>query len=203
MEVEKEKITVSLTNSKAYRDFRDCKASIDLDVRDEKIPLSHLMLTFPWRDYVVKKIKTPLSRAIANAKRFAEMAPVLVESTTRLKGVFGLLTKDKMLHQNTFCIIDHKAKFLSYETCVHSLKFEGAAYDILIAENEHDPEYRHRFDTEIEWIVEDILSGKWKPRPPGCPVRNWKEPAPYGGEHSIVFKLQKHREEILKLIEGE
>ena len=191
-----------MINSDPEQAFRDGASSFSTDVRNAKVPLFYLMLSFPWRGYVIKKVKAPLQRAIENAKRVAEVAPVLVASTTKLRKVFGNLTKDKMMHPNTLCLIKHKEKFLNYETCHHSLKFEGAAYDIIIAENEHDPEYRHRFDFEIEQIVEDILTGKWKPRPMGCPVRNWNEPAPYGGKYSIIYKLQEHRGEILKLIGG-
>ena len=78
-----------------------------------------------------------------------------------------------------------------------------AGYDIVIAEVEHDKHYRERFDVEIEWIVEDILAGKWEPRYEGCPSKDWNEPAPYGGKYSMVYKLIKHREEILKIIEGD
>uniref|UniRef100_A0A6M3KU77 Uncharacterized protein n=1 Tax=viral metagenome TaxID=1070528 RepID=A0A6M3KU77_9ZZZZ len=158
------------------------------------------MLNFPWRNYVIKKIKAPLENAIKDAKRITEMASALVDAAALLFVKFGAITKGNTLYPNTHCLIEHKARFLAYETNRGKAPLLAAAYDIVAAENEHDNYYQTRLNVEIEFIIEDILAGKWQPRAIGQPHQYWNEPAPYGGEHSIVYKLQKHRGEILKII---
>ena len=179
--------------------MRDGEASIDFEP-EVNVPLAHRMLTFPWRNYVIFKIKAPLQKAIENSKRLIQLTPALLKSAARLKTIFGDITRGNTLYPNTHCLIEHKARFLAYETCVGRVKLMEAGYDIVIAEVEHDKHYRERFDVEIEWIVEDILAGRWDPRCEGQPNKDWNEPAPYGGKYSIIYKLQKHREEILEII---
>lgn len=179
--------------------MRDGEASIDFKPETD-VPLAHRMLSFPLRKYVMTKIKAPLQKAIENSKHLIELAPVLLKSASRLKSTFGDVTARNTNYPNTHCLIEHKARFLSHETCQGRVKMMAAAYTIGIAEVEHDKHYRERFDVEIEWIVEDILAGKWEPRYEGCPSKDWNEPEPYGGKHSIIYKIIVHREEILKIL---
>ena len=199
---EKPKYYHYMGSSNLEQAMRDGEASIDFKP-ETNVPLTHRMLSFPLRNYVIKKIKEPLQKTIENSKRLIELTPALLKSASRLKSMFGDITTGNTNYPNTHCLIEHKARFLAHETCKNRVKLMEAAYDIGIAEIEHDKHYRERFDVEIEWIVEDILAGKWEPRYEGCTSRDWNEPAPYGGKYSIVFKLRKHREEILKIIQEE
>ena len=152
---------------------------------------------------MIHKIKAPLHRAIVNATRLAQIVPALMQAVSRLRLKFGSMEDCLTSDPNTQCLKEHKARFLSYENNKGRSPLFAAVYDIAIAENESDNYYRFRLGAEIEWIVEDILAGKWEPRFEGHPDTHWNEPAPYGGKYSIVYKLQKHRKEILKLIEEE
>lgn len=78
--------------------------------------------------------------------------------------------------------------------------FEAVAR-IGLAEYEHDRFYRDRFQFILEEIIKSILDGDWKPREEGSPKSNlWKEPTPYGGKNSIIYKLNLYGEEIKALI---
>lgn len=182
--------------------LRNMEASIDIDPKE--LPLANCMINFMWVSFVVNKVKAPLQKAILNSKRLIDVIPTVISSASLLKGKFGEITKDKAFQQNAHCLIDHKARFLSYENNPGRASLFSAAYDVTVAEVEHDNYYRERLNVEVEWIIEDILAGKWIGRVEGTPAKKyWNEPAPYGGKYSIISKLQKHREEILKLIEEE
>ena len=59
--------------------IRDGKTSIDFKP-ETNVPLTHRMLTFPFRNYVIKKIKAPLQEAIENSKRLRQLAPALIKA---------------------------------------------------------------------------------------------------------------------------
>ena len=204
MEVkEKPKYPFYTINSDIEKALRDGEVSIDFNKPETNIPLAQRMLTFPWRGYVIYKIKAPLQRAIQSATRLVQVIPALLEAAGKMRVKFGSIEDALTLDPNTQCLKEHKARFLSYESNPSREPLFSSTYDIAIVENEHDNYYRFRLGAEVEWIVEDILAGKWEPRFEGYPDKCWNEPAPYGGKYSIVYKLQKHRKEILKLIEEE
>ena len=173
-----------------------------VDINPQELPLANCMLSFPWREMVIRKVKAPLQKALLNSKRLIEILPALISSTELIRKTFGVITKDRAFQQHVHCLIEHKERFLSYENNPGRAPLFGAAYDVITAEVEHDNYYRERLNVEVEFIIEDILAGKWEARLEGTPGKQyWNEPAPYGGKYSIISKLQKHREEILKLIE--
>ena len=190
-----------MISSDIEQSMRDGEASIDFKP-ETNVPIAHRMLTFPWRGFVIQKVKAPLQRAIKNSNTLLQLAPVLLRSVKRLKDIFGEATKQNAIRPVALCLIEHKARFLSYENNPGRASLFGATYEIGITEVASDLYYEDRLNAEIEWIIEDILDGKWEPRCEGQPHQFWNEPAPYGGKYSIVFKLQKHREEILKIIGG-
>ena len=150
--------------------------------------LSTKILMPPLRDYVIHTIKAPLQKAI-------EFAGFLLES------LLGPIENTETLEPVTKCLKEHKARFLSYENNPGREPLFSAFYDIVITEVEHDNYYRDRLGAEVEWIIQDVLDGKWQERTNGHPYKpTWNEPEPYGGKYSIVHKLHKHREEILKII---
>ena len=123
-----------------------------------------MLLTF-WmlrtmREYVIKKVKAPLHKVL-----------ILVG------GRLPEPTKENTLHPNTHILLDIKDKFFEYEDNPNRKALLEAGWKYFIAEYEHDPYYRYRFD----WLIEQIIESDWKPRAIGCPIVCWKEPQPYGG----------------------
>lgn len=181
-------------------EFLQGKTSIDLSQPDDRL-LSTKMLTFPWRSYVINKVKHPLQRAIEGAVRLAQVAPALLQAVSLMRSKFGSIDKARTIHPNTACLKDYKARFMAYENNPARVKLFEAAWDILIAEVEHDVYYSERLNVLVEWIIRDILNDQWLERVNGQPDRRyWKEPGEYGGKYSIIHKLKKHRHEILKII---
>lgn len=199
---EKPKYYHYMINSNIEQSIRDGEASIDFSGPEVNVPIAHRMLTFPWRGFVIK-VKGQLQAAIQNSSNLLELAPALLKSVGKLRGIFGDASKQNVLRPIANCLIEHKERYLSYENNQGRTPLFSSVYDIAIAETESDLFYEDRLNVEIEFIIEDILAGKWDARCEGQPHQYWNEPAPYGGKHSIVYKLQKHREEILKIIEGE
>jgi len=116
------------------------------------------------RQFVIDKVKAPLRK-------------VLILVANRLPEI----TKENTLHPNTHILIDLKDKFLEYETNPERKEMLKAGWKMFIAEYEHDPFYRYRFD----WLIEEIVNSDWKPRPVGHPNLFWGEPEPYGGGYLI------------------
>ncbi len=161
----------------------------DIKIEESKHSLAHRMLVGPLRDYVIESLKKPLVNVI-----------ILVGQRYRAK--FGEITKDTVTFENTKVLIDFWDKFFEYDDDASRTKMFHALRDISVAESEHDFHYVFRFGFLIEAIIKAILEGRWQPRPEGCPISTyWREPKPYGGKHSIIWKMWKHREEILKILE--
>lgn len=116
------------------------------------------MLTGSMRQYVIDKVKKPLKKAItALVKRYPEP------------------TRENCLHPNTHRLFDIRDKFFEYEDNPGRKTLFEAAFKILIAEYEHDPYYRWRFD----WMLEEMWKSGWEPRPMR-PMSHWKEPGMAG-----------------------
>jgi len=83
-------------------------------------------------------------------------------------------TKENTTRHNTHILIDIKDKFFEYEYNPGRDLLFKAAWKMLIAEYEHDPYYRHRFD----WFIEKIKESDWEPRIKTRPSRDglWNEP---------------------------
>ena len=165
------------------------KSTIDLSQPDNR-PLSAKMLTFPWRSYVINRVKLPLQNAIENARRLVELAPALLKAAGQMKAKFGAIEDARIIQKNAVCLREHKARFMSYENNPGRAPLFSAAFDILISEAEHDVYYADRLGAELEWIIKDILADKWQERTNGQPDRRWwKEPGEYGGKYSIINKF--------------
>jgi len=148
--------------------------------------VKHRMLGQPFRNFIIKHKAIFQSAIIAFAKILPEP------------------TKEGCIFENSHTLIEKRDRFLEYENNNGRQEMFQAIWNIFIDENEHDDYYRFRFEWTIEEIIKDILSGKWQPRPQGYPFsEHWNEPQPYGGKHSIVYKLQSKRKEILELIGDE
>ena len=173
---EKRKQAIYLINSDAAQDFRDCKTSIDLNKKQDRLPLSSWMLTFPFRDYVINKIKAPLMK-------------VLIMVAGRLPEV----TKENTTYDGTHVLMDIFDKFFTY-TNTREQMFR-AAFKIFLAEIEHDIFYRDALQIFIEEIIKKILAGKWPARRDEEPMPYyWSNKTPKGGKYSIISILQNKKE---------
>ncbi len=167
---------IYMINSDITQDFRDCKASIDLTKKQDKLPLSNWMLTYPFRGYVINKIKAPLMK-------------VLIMVASRLPEV----TKENTTYEGTHVLMDICDKFFSY-TSTREPMFR-AAFKILLAEVEHDIFYRDVLHLFIEEIIKAILAGKWPARRDEEPMSYyWSNKTPKGGKYSITSILQNKKE---------
>lgn len=148
--------------------------------------LMHEMLV-TYRDYVIYIVKKPLmDMIILTGKRFQKKFKV---------------TRDNLRYDNSFVLLDFWDLFFQYDKTEARKNMFEALRDISVSENEHDFHYAFRFQFLIEFIIKAILDGKWLPRPENTPYpKYWGEPSPYGGEHTIIYKMRKHREEIKKII---
>lgn len=97
-------------------------------------------------------------------------------------------TRDNCLQPNSQILFDIRDKFFEYEYNPENPNYPtrgrealfAAAFKILIAEYEHDPYYRYRFD----WMLEQLMDSDWQPRKihkEHC----WNEPM---GEREVVKK---------------
>lgn len=169
--------------------------------KKQGILLVYRMLTFPLRKFVIEEIKAPLEKAIITAKKTKDVFKVLISVNKKFKDKFGEITKGTTVYRNTHNLMDIRDKFFKYFNNPCKEPMFQAGWNMYIGECEHDRFYRYLDEWMLEEKVKMILSGQWQPRLEGWPEpKYWKEPAPYGGEYSIVYKLQAHREEILKII---
>ena len=115
---------------------------------------STTLLTGSMRGYIINKVKKPLMKAIITlAKRYPEP------------------TRNNCRHPNTAKLFDIAGKFFEYECNPRSEELFRAVFRLLIAEYEHDPYYRFRFD----WFLEKISESDWLLETTR-PLRCWKGP---------------------------
>ena len=130
----------------------DMRSRVDIPEEQARL-LSHTML-FSMRQFVIDKIKLPLMKVIILvAKRLPEV------------------NRDNVAQKNTHILLDIQDKFFQYEDNPCREELLRSALKIFIAEYEHDPYYRYRFD----WLIEEINKRGWLPRPKGQPAFYWKE----------------------------
>jgi hypothetical protein len=110
-------------------------------------------------------------------------------------------TKNNTVGTCTHTCLDIIEKFWKYEKNPGRAILFKAIYRLALDIFEHDLYYEDRRDWWIEEIVKAILDSKWKPREHWEEGKKWwTEPEPYGGKHSIVYKMWEHRDEIKKIL---
>lgn len=152
--------------NKAEIAFRDGASIINLNEPDPN-PTSNLirskMLRFPWRQFVIERVKAPLESAIILANKL-------------LNGKVGVPTKLNTIHPHSHILIDERDWFMSMEDNPSKEKLFRAAWNILIYEVEHDPYYGFRFNRILNRLVDKVNSGEWKFEPHKVSDDfNWKE----------------------------
>ncbi len=93
----------------------------------------------------------------------------------------------------SYLLQELKEKFLSFLNNSSRRVLYADAWDIFIAECDHDPEKMATFQWIMEEIFEMVLAGRWPAREVGHPPGSlWKEPRTqegnYGGFHGRSFK---------------
>lgn len=129
-------------------------------------------------------------------RRFLSFVEVI-----RLVKAYPDLTYENTLNTNTHTMMGITERFLKYEDNPGREPLFRAIFKLAMAKFEYDNYYASRRDFIIEEIIIAILNGEWEPRPVNWPdPKWWHEPLPFGGEHSIVYKMKEHRHEILELL---
>jgi len=133
------------------------------DACQEKL-FQHRMLAHPLRQYVIEKIKDPLRVALLKVDSFWSLIVlflVVLQTSWRIKDKVGKVTKENSVYVSTHRLIEHKERFIRLHHHGARKKMIEAAFDIVIAENEHDPYYQFIISDEAEQITKDINSGGW------------------------------------------
>jgi hypothetical protein len=154
------------------------------------------------RQYIIDEVKTPLMKSLIS---FRTSSPIkkalLLLEILKLVCKYPAVTRHNNKGTNAQTILDIEEKFFQYENNPGREPLFRAIFRIWAGEMAHDNYYEGREDWILEEIIKALFNGKWMPRKPGHPkMKWWREPEPYGGQHSIVYKLWLHRDEILKII---
>jgi len=162
------------------RTLRDRVVGNNPNLTSHKV--KHIILHFPLRRYFVNRVQAPLLKTmIALANKYPKP------------------TKDNTDDELAHALIDIFERFDKLNKVRPDL-FQ-ALDRVVVNKVDVDSVYRYLLQSLLELVFESILDGKWKARPLGKPAsRYWRETPPYGGEHSIIYKLIKHRDEIKSIL---
>ena len=159
--------------------MRDRGSHIDLST----LPVSHIILGQPLRNYFIKRVKEPFVKFIVWIGRKypdPDKHSTSGQMDTTLRYVLDRLVKyNKEARQDFF----------------------EASRRIILDEAGHDSFERDRILACTDYLLESLLDGDLLPRQEGRPDKMfWTEPAPYGGKYSMIHKIREHRKEINALI---
>lgn len=152
-----------------------------IDLTNER-PFNHELLGFPFRNIYAKRKRVFMKLLIIFAnKKYPDpdIHPCTGNWTESISKAF-----DKLI------------KYATYNT-----PFWKACKRIVKGEFESDSLYRDPMLMMLESVIEDILDNKFPARGEDMPSRiYWEEPTPYGGKHTIIYKLIQHRVKINDLL---
>ena len=164
------------------------------------------------RQYFIKKVKAPLLNNILSIKRghwWNKLRAFI--SAFSLIEKYPAPTKGNISETNTLVCLDIAEKFNKYYNNWMRKPLFNVVYRLFFGTTAHDLHYASVRDWWAEEIVKAILAGKWQLRQEGWPEKHytqnptvielWTEPEPYGGKHSIIFKIREKRKEILELLD--
>jgi len=153
-------VAVSVKDS-VMEDFRDSKTHIDLGAywkpKERSLPLSlsHIILCSLLRNYVIRKVKAPLKKAIASfAEGYPKHRKFLETAIIVRVALLPEPTRENCIHPNTLKLFDIRDRF--FESFGEDAFFK-AAWKLLIVEYEHDPYYCFR----IDWVIEYTREMGW------------------------------------------
>lgn len=161
---ETDKIKTPLPD-KIMKALRDGETHIDLKgyfhpkEGERPLPLAQVMLGSLLRNYIIRKVKAPLRKAIVlAAKRLPKP------------------TRENTYYHNTHVLMDIFDRFFERYYCKPNMDMMLAARDILLAEVEHDPHYRWILNWFVQDIVNEVNKGNWKPNDTEFPNKDcWEE----------------------------
>jgi hypothetical protein len=97
-------------------------------------------------------------------------------------------TKENVVYPNSLILLNIQDRFFSHYRNDSKWSLFHSAWKVFVIEYEHDPHYRHIFDWLLEEIFEEVINGRWQPRPPGTPQDGWVEQRPNGLFRGRNFK---------------
>jgi len=155
------------------------------------------------RQYFINQVKKPLMEGLEKFHKATSwwskirVIPQIVKSIRR----YPTPTFENTNCANTHPTLKIIEKFNTYHHNSMRQPLFDAIFKIAVCEFEHDIYYADLRDWWVEQIILAILDGEWQPRLENHPdPRWWREPKPYGGKHSIVYKMWKHRKEIQRIL---
>jgi hypothetical protein len=165
--------------------FLHGKTSITLKKELGRLPLANWMLYFPFRDYVIYKIKDPLRKALEAGKSFLEVMAVLKDSVLKLPkfGKENLTHPSAVLLKETLDYINEHHKNPGREEMV---KHAGTLAE---AEYAHDDYYAWFLDYIFVKMIVEYIKGNYKPK-------NLKFPIPHCWNGEAI----PDRETVLKTL---
>jgi len=171
---------------------------------DKDISFIHRMLVTN-RNYIIRKVKEPLRSSVeeinSNISWYRKIFALFKLALSVFR--YPQVTKGNARKQNTQVLLHIIDKFFEFENNKLREPFFRAFFKVLAGQNENDNYYGSRLCWWLEELIKSVLNGQWAARPEFYPgPEQWDEPQPYGGENTIIYKLQQHRHEIIELIGG-
>ncbi len=156
------------------------------DARQEKL-FAHKMLLPPLRQYVIKKIKDPLRKALIARQSFLNLVVVLITIIVvawRLRKHVGKVTKENSVFKNVHIMLD-LAELV--KQCHHNRGRDlmlNSFNEIGVAICAHDPYWRYIAFKMADYLIKQAEAGNWvmtDEPPPKVLAPCWDEAKFQGG----------------------
>lgn len=120
----------------------------------------------PFRKYVIGEVKNPLRFALEKTSSFWSLVVLfftVIQTAYRIKSKVGKVTKGNSLYISTHRLLEYKEKLEKLHHNPGRDRMMEAAFDIIIAGNEHDNYYQYILGWVAEQVASDVWSGRWPP----------------------------------------
>lgn len=125
------------------------------------------------RDYVIKKVKAPLQKAIESGKTLFGISREVMSFVNKIP----LLNKENTSFLNTHILIDKRELLLKYHRKSARHKLIESAFNLNIFEYEHDGYYAFIQDWLLIELAMELARGNWPPRFNKFPIEGcWMGP---------------------------
>jgi len=129
------------------------------------------------RQYFIDKVKAPIIKALVT-----------------LAGRYPEPTLENVTYPNDKVWIRVWDKFFWLENNPGRLSLFQAIRKVMIGEPAHDPYYRDRMQVILEFWLDEVLEGNWKPRSLDHPTECWKNPNVRGKGYEFLKERYYHKE---------
>ena len=137
------------------------------------LPISRWMLQPPFRDYVIKKIKDPIRKALEAGQSFAQVMELVKTSMSRLPR----MGKGNILNPTTRIIMDTANQMLSYHHNPGRERMAEAGVKLVVSEHGHDIYWAYLIDYMVIMLAIEVMKGNYKPKRLKFPVPEcWSGP---------------------------